>query len=245
MPIFEETIELSPGIVKAWYGRATPAQRPSPGICPADSNEHFIFLSVMLKWSFEMHFFFVQDYRSKYRYISSQPIQSIPVRLPRLEKIWIEARKRLMLLPKRILAQEQAFEMVLKFKGEAIQIFHAGRLDEKKIKRKFFLFLQKQRSKHTLFLLAEGLLLPLSGLLALLPGPNIFFGILALIMITHWQALRGINRLSRKSHRLIPEQNIEEWERALESNREEDFYPILEKMAKKFAIADLHKILYK
>jgi len=192
-----------------------------------------------------MHFFFVRDYRCKYRYISSQPIQNTAVRFTRLEKIWIEARKRLMLLPKRILAQEQAFGMVLKLEGETIRIFHGGRLDEKRIKRKFFLFLQKQRSKHTLFLIVEGLLLPLSGLLALIPGPNIFFGILALIMVTHWQALRGINKLSRKRHLLIPERNVEEWERALESKREEDFNPILENMGKKFGIGDLHKILYR
>ncbi|MBN1225180.1 MAG: hypothetical protein JXB23_18160 [Candidatus Aminicenantes bacterium] len=192
-----------------------------------------------------MHFFFVQDYRRKYRYISSEPIHNIQVKFTRLEKIWNEARRRLMLLPKRILAQEQAFERASKSEGETIRILHSGRLDEKKIKRKFFLFLQKQRSKHTLLLVGECILLPFSGLLAFLPGPNIFFGILALVMLTHWQALRGINKLSRKHHQLIPDQDLRAWENAIETGQGNNYLPILEKIEKKFDFESLHKILYK
>jgi len=192
-----------------------------------------------------MDFFFVQDYRKKYRCISAEPIHNIQINFTRLQKIWIEARKRFMLLPKRILAQEQAFERVLKSQGESIRIFHSGRFEEKRIRRKFFLFLQKQRTKHILFLIGECILLPLSGLLALLPGPNIFFGVLALVTFTHWQALRGISRLSRKSYEFVSDEDLKIWENALESGPERDYPIILEKMKQKFGIENLHKILYR
>ncbi|MEE9501529.1 MAG: hypothetical protein V3V48_05605 [Candidatus Aminicenantaceae bacterium] len=155
-----------------------------------------------------MKYFFVQDYRQKYRFFSSEPIQNIQVKFTRLEKLWEEAKKRLMLLPKRILAQEQAFARALKLNEDSVEILHSGRLNEKRLKIKFFLFLQKQRTKHILLLVGEAILLPVSGLLALLPGPNVFFGVLALIMFTHWQALKGINKISRKSRLFITSRTL-------------------------------------
>ncbi len=192
-----------------------------------------------------MQFFFIQDYKRTYRFFSSEPVQNIQVKFTRLEKLWIKAKQKLMLLPKRILAQEQAFSRVRKLEDETIQIFHSGRMDEKKIRRRFFLFIQKQRTKHTLLILGESILLPISGLMALLPGPNIFFGVLALIMITHWQALRGINTLSRRNHKHIPAPSFQEWELAVDSKLDSDFLPILAKIGKEYNLEDLHKILYK
>ena len=192
-----------------------------------------------------MKFYFIQDYKQSYRFFSSEPVQNIQVKFTRLEKLWIKAKQKLMLLPKRILAQEQAFSRVRKLEEDTIQIFHSGRLDEKKIRRRFFLFIQKQRTKHTLLIIGESILLPISGLLALLPGPNIFFGVLALVMITHWQALRGINSLSRKDHILITVPSFREWELAVDSNQDTGFPPILTKIEKEFKLEELHKILYK
>lgn len=192
-----------------------------------------------------MEFFFIQDYRQKYRYFSAEPIKNIQVQFTRLEKLWEEAKRRFMLLPKRILAQEQAFARVLKLREDSMKIVHAGRLDEKRLKMKFFLFLQKQRTKHILLLLGEAVLLPLSGLMALLPGPNVFFGVLALIMFTHWQALKGINRLARKKHVFVVSQPFQLWEQALMSQDTTKLTDILEKIAKEHNLKDLHKILYK
>lgn len=192
-----------------------------------------------------MKFFFIQDYRRTYRFFSSEPVQNIQVKFTRLETHWIKAKKKLMLLPKRILAQEQAFSRVRKLEEETIQIYYSGRLDEKKIKRKFFLFIQKQRTKHTLFIIGESILLPVSGLLALLPGPNIFFGVVALVMITHWQALRGINSLSRKDYIFVTAASFQEWELAVDSKQNTDFLPILTKIRKEYNLEDLHKVLYK
>jgi len=192
-----------------------------------------------------MQFFFIQDYRQAYRFFSSEPVQNIQIKFTRLEKLWIKAKKKLMLLPKRILAQEQALSRVRRLEEDTIQIYHSGRLDEKKIRRRFFLFIQKQRTKHTLLIIGESILLPITGLMALLPGPNVFFGVLALVMITHWQALRGINRLSRKDHVLISAPSFLEWELALDSDQATDFLPILTKIEKEYNLEDLNKILYK
>ncbi len=192
-----------------------------------------------------MKYFFVQDYRQKYRFFSSEPIQNIQVKFTRLEKLWEEAKKRLMLLPKRILAQEQAFARALKLNEDNVEILHSGRLAEKRLKIKFFLFLQKQRTKHILLLVGEAILLPVSGLLALLPGPNVFFGVLALIMFTHWQALKGINKISRKSQLFITSQTLNEWEQALLSQNRKNLTAILDKIEEEYNLKDMNKILYK
>jgi hypothetical protein len=159
-----------------------------------------------------------------------------------LEELWIEAKRRLMLLPKRILAQEQAFARVLKL-SDSMEILHSGRLDEKRLKIKFFLFLQKQRTKHILFLVGETILLPVSGLMALIPGPNVFFGVLALIMYTHWQALRGINAIRQKKHLFVTSQTLNDWERALSSREEKNLSAILKKIEGTYDLKDLDKIL--
>ena len=192
-----------------------------------------------------MKFFFVLDYREKYRFFSSEPIQNIQVKFTRLEKLWDEAKKRLMLLPKRILAQEQAFARAHKLDGEGMEICHSGRLDEKRLKLKFFLFLQKQRTKHVLLLVGEAILLPVSGLMALLPGPNVFFGVLALIMYTHWQAFRGINKVLRKKHRFVTSQALDQWELALLSPEQKNLEALLDKVEAEYALKDLKKILFK
>jgi hypothetical protein len=192
-----------------------------------------------------MKYFFVQDYRQKYRFFSSEPIQNIQVKFTRLEKLWEEAKKRLMLLPKRILAQEQAFARALKLNEDSVEILHSGRLNEKRLKIKFFLFLQKQRTKHILLLVGEAILLPVSGLLALLPGPNVFFGVLALIMFTHWQALKGINKISRKSRLFMTSRTLNEWEQALLSQERKNLTAILDKIEEEYNLKDMKKILYK
>ena len=192
-----------------------------------------------------MNFFFVQDFRHKYRYLSSGPPSQIQVEFSRWKEIWESAKKKLMLLPQRILAQEQAFGKVIKLEEEVVQIVHSGLLKEKRIKIKFFFFLQKQRTKHVLLLIGETLILPISGLAAFLPGPNVFFGVLALVMIAHWQALRGINRLLKKEHQFIPSSFFKEWEQALESREEKKLPQILEKIEKEYNLQNIHKILWK
>ena len=192
-----------------------------------------------------MKFFFVRDYSRKYRYFSSETLTQIKVRSSRWKEIWELAKKKLMLMPQKVLRQELAFGKVLKLEEEKIQVFHAGQLDEKRIKSKFYFFLQRQRTKHIFLLTGEVLLLPISGLAVILPGPNVFFGYLALLMITHWQAFKGINRLLKKEHEFIPSSFFKDWEQTLESNKEENFGQILGIIEKEYNLQDIRKVLWK
>ena len=192
-----------------------------------------------------MRFFFVRDHSRKYRYFSSETFSQIKIKSSRLKEIWELAKKKLMLLPQRVLRQEQAFGRVLKLEGKKIQVFHSGRLDKKRLKIKFYFFLQKQRTKHIFMLTGEALLLPISGLAIILPGPNVFFGYLALLTITHWQALKGINRLLKKEHEFISSSLFKDWEQTLESKKEESYSQILGKIEKKYNLHDIHKVLWK
>lgn len=192
-----------------------------------------------------MKFFFVRDYRHKYRYFSTDPVSQIQIKFSRWKEIWELAKKKLMLLPQRILRQELAFGRIQKLDENKIQILHSGNLAEKKIRTKFYFFLQRQRTKHILILIGETILLPISGLAALLPGPNVFFGVLALLMITHWQALRGISRLVKKEYEFIPSPLLEEWENVLESKNTENFPQILDEISKKYDLGNISQVLWK
>lgn len=192
-----------------------------------------------------MRFFFIRDYRHRYRYFSSDPVSQIQIKTSRWKEFWETAKKKLMLLPQRILRQEQAFGKILKFSTDKIQIFYSGKPDKKRIKIRFYFFLQRQRTKHIVLLVGETLLLPISGLAAFLPGPNVFFGVLALLMITHWQALRGINRTLKKTFEFIPSPLLREWEKAQESKKEESYPHIFKKIENEYNLVDIRKVLWK
>lgn len=192
-----------------------------------------------------MRFFFVRDYRHKFRYFSSEPVRQIQIKTSRLKKIWEQAKKKLLLLPQKILRQEQAFGRTLKLEVKTIQIYYSGKISEKKTKIKFYFFLQRQRTKHVFFLIGEAILLPISGLAALLPGPNVFFGVLALLMITHWQALKGINRTLKKEHEFIVSSFIKEWEQSLKEKNENKYPQVLEKIEKEYNLNNIRKVLWK
>jgi hypothetical protein len=192
-----------------------------------------------------MDFFFVADFRGKFRFISSQQAQEIQVEFSRLQRIWVAAKQKLLLLPPRILHQEQALARIVKHELDEVSIKHARGTPEKKIRRRFFFFLQKQRSMHILLLILEAVLLPISGLMALLPGPNVFFGILALLMYTQWQALRGIHRLRTMKPCFVPSDLLGQWERARDSGDTEAFAAILSSIESEYRISDVRKILFK
>jgi len=193
-----------------------------------------------------MDFFIVQDYRQKYRYFSSESLSEIQVEFSRWRKFWETAKiKLLQLLPLKILKQEQAFGLTLKIEETQIRIFHSGRMDGKKLKSKFYFFLQRQRTTHIIVLVGETIILPISAVMAFLPGPNIFFYVLALLVIIQWRALRGINRLLKKDMLFIPDESLREWETAVHNHEESSFLPLLEKIGNKFNIQDINKILWK
>jgi len=190
-------------------------------------------------------FFFVRDYKHKYRFFSSEPAKLAQVKFSKPKEIWELAKKKLMLLPQRILSQEQAFGRAFKLKEKAIPIYHSGLMDRKKINHKFYFFLQRQRSKHIFLIIGETLLLPISGLAAFLPGPNVFFYALALLMIIHWQALRGINHILRKKQEFLTSSIFADWEKAVESKKEASFSEILNQIEKEHHLENVRKLLWK
>ncbi len=192
-----------------------------------------------------MDFFFIRDHKGKYRFFTSKPEKDISVPDSRTKKAWELAQKKLTVLPQRILRQEQAFIRVLKTGGEAISVRHSGCRPERRVALSFFFFLQKQRTKHILALIGETLLLPLSGLAALLPGPNVAFAALALVMVTHWQALRGINRLARMKHEFPSAPQFADWEEAVGLGRTEQLAGLLQRIEGELALPGLRKVLWK
>ncbi|OGD24260.1 MAG: hypothetical protein A2Y69_11375, partial [Candidatus Aminicenantes bacterium RBG_13_59_9] len=192
-----------------------------------------------------MEFFFVRDYREKYRFFSSEPQRDISIPQSRTKRAWELAQKKLNVLPPRILRQEQAFIRILKIKDAPVGIRHSGLRSEKRIRLRFSLFLHKQRSKHLLVLIGETLLLPLSGLAALLPGPNVAFAALALLMITQWRALQGINRLAGKKHEFLVAPLFAEWETACGKAPKEELAGVLKEIEEEYHLTQLNRILWR
>lgn len=192
-----------------------------------------------------MEYFFIRDCRSKYRFFCSEPERDLSIPISRTKQAWELAQKKLNVLPARVLRQEQAFIYALKTGNEAIPIRHSGQRSEKRIRLRFSLFLHKQRTKHIFLLIGETLLLPLSGLAALLPGPNVAFAALAIIMYTHWRALRGITRLLHKEVAFEAAPLLAEWE-AASSRGEADRIPeILKRIESEHRLSRINKILWK
>lgn len=191
-----------------------------------------------------MTFFFVRDHKGRYRYFSSEPAKPIEVKFSKAREAWELAKKKLMLLPKRTLSMEQAFEKALRHKDAPLRILHAAGVEEDKIRLRFAFFLQRQRTRHIVVLAAEAVLVPISGLVAILPGPNVAFYALALLMITQWLALRGIGRTVRAKHDFVPDDLLADWERAVKAGDEGRFPALLDALEERYHIKDVRRILW-
>jgi hypothetical protein len=149
-----------------------------------------------------------------------------------------------MVLPQRMLRQEQAFARTLKIEEPGIRILYSGIADEHKIHHRFNFFLQRQRSKRVLYLIGEALLVPLTGLLMPLPGPNVAFYVVALLLITHWLSIRGVRAILKKEHEFVEAPLLAEWETAV-ADRAEDRYPdILDRIEREYGLVNLRKVLW-
>jgi len=86
------------------------------------------------------------------------------------------------------LSHPERFELV---------ILHDGRHRNQLVKRIFKIWIRKERIKRVPLLVLEGLLVLFTPLLAVIPGPNVFFYIPFLFLYLHWQSLRGLLRMQR------------------------------------------------
>ncbi len=104
---------------------------------------------------------------------------------------------------RRILARLQAHispeETMLKQmrKETAVDVIYSETLKEDVVRRRFLRFLRRRVRSHTRWLVINFLLLPLTGVMMILPGPNVFFGWNAFRVISHHLARQGGLRVLR------------------------------------------------
>lgn len=65
----------------------------------------------------------------------------------------------------------------------------------KRIKFVFKVWVQKEKLKRLILSILEGLVIPFTPILALLPGPNIFFYIPALLLYYHFTSYLGLRKV--------------------------------------------------
>ena len=192
-----------------------------------------------------MHFFYIHDHRGRAHFFACGPLGPLPANFSKSREVWEAAKKKVTSLSPKLLLQEQAFELAGRPGQERLRILHAGRHDERSLRTRLFLFLERQKTRHVIALVLEAVLVPITGLMAVLPGPNVFFYALAVLMIIQWQALRGLNRAVRKGHDLVPDPLIGEWEAAVEAHDEARFPGILERLETVHGLPSARKLLWK
>ena len=192
-----------------------------------------------------MIYFFTRDFRHRMRFFSSDPVQPPHLKFSKSRKAWETAKKKLLLLPVRILRQEQAFAWAPGPADPPPRVLHGRRKGQREMRRSFFFFLQRQKSRHYLILGLEALMLPISGLAAILPGPNIFFYTLAIVMIIQWRAVRGISRLLKRRGEIefVFDPLLEAWEKTAAGRDPEQCAACLNAVAAAHGLGNLEKIL--
>jgi hypothetical protein len=192
-----------------------------------------------------MDFFFIRDYRRRPRFFAAEPLGPLPANFSKSRAVWEKAKRKVTGLNPRTLLQEQAFEHGGRPDQGALRILHAGPADSKSVRTRFHFFLQRLKTRHIVVLAAEAIVVPVTGLAAFLPGPNIIFYVLAILMVIQWQALRGITRIYRKDHEFVADPLLAEWEAAVEDGDEARFPELLARIEKTHGLPSARKLLWK
>jgi hypothetical protein len=82
--------------------------------------------------------------------------------------------------------------------GYKIILKTAGAIADEHVKKLFKIWIQKEKMKRLVLLVIEGLILPFTPFLAVLPGPNIFFYVPALLFYYHFRSYRGLRKVHVK-----------------------------------------------
>jgi hypothetical protein len=192
-----------------------------------------------------MDFFLVHDHRRRLRFFSSEPLGPLPENFSRTREVWEKAKKKVTGLDPRTLLQEQAFTHGGRPGPGPLRVRYAGDTDGRSAELRFRSFLRRLKTRHIIVLAAEALVVPVTGLAALLPGPNIIFYVLAIVMIIQWQALRGITRILARDHEFVADPLLAEWEAAVEARDEARFPELLERIEKTLGLPSARKLLWK
>jgi hypothetical protein len=86
-------------------------------------------------------------------------------------------------------------QVLANLKHYQIKIKSSEKKDIKRIRHIFKLWIRKEISKRFLCLLLEALVIPFTGLLAILPGPNFFFYVPALLFYYHLVSYLGLKKI--------------------------------------------------
>ncbi len=192
-----------------------------------------------------MDFFFVRDSRRRLRFFAAEPLGPLPAHFSRSRAVWEKAKRKVTGLNRRTLRQEQAFEHGGRPERGALRILHAGDTEGRPVRTRFRFFLRRLKTRHIVILAAEALIVPVTGLAALLPGPNIIFYALAIVMVIQWQALRGIDRILKREHDFVADPLLAEWEAAVEARDEARFPELLDRVEKALGLPSARKLLWK
>jgi len=76
-------------------------------------------------------------------------------------------------------------------------------IDDNHLKKIFKFWIQKEKMKRLVLVIIEGIILPFTPILAILPGPNVFFYVPALLFYYHLSSFRGLRKID------VDELNIE------------------------------------
>ena len=192
-----------------------------------------------------MDFYFVRDSRRRFRFLSPGSQELMPTDSSWGKRAWGKAKQKITSLDPRTLLQEAAFELAAKRSGEPFRVLVASVDDERKARMRFSFFLRRQKTRHIFLLAVEAVAVPVTGLAALLPGPNVLFYFLAALMIIQAQALRGINRLLREDVSFAANRLLEDWEGAVAAEATADYPRILERFEAELAVPQARKALWR
>jgi len=105
----------------------------------------------------------------------------------------------------RLLGYLSRQQVLARLADHAVVLRVHGRRGRKSIQRAFSLWIRKERGKNLVFMILEALVIPFTGFLAVIPGPNIFFYVPGLLFYFHFTAWRGL----RKAEDLVNDASIE------------------------------------
>jgi hypothetical protein len=82
-------------------------------------------------------------------------------------------------------------------KADIVEVLYPAMCKEKWVRRLFRRFIRRQTRHHRRWLIVNLLLLPVTGAMMIVPGPNVFFGWNAYRFISHYLAHEGGKRVRR------------------------------------------------
>ena len=117
-----------------------------------------------------------------------------------------ELSSRVKLVQKGIQVLKQKFPSLLKYLSRQqvlsnlnqyhITIKVLGAKHKRRVKRMFKLWLKKEKSKRIACLIIEAIIIPFTGILVPIPGPNFFFYALAVLFYYHLISFLGLKKVN-------------------------------------------------